>query len=364
LILTAEKFVIVNQGTLLLLRGNGRYSLDGIGDTTFFLGVFIGKNNLGLNLFGLAWEDDLAIVLGILTTVLQIFNKDWAIGWSVHFLSLTDVLANGKEGNFFVVGALLRSKIYNLRRKLSLHCLNRIKLMTVIQSDNNEARVACLLAQCDLTDFSWDHSITFFTLRCDESGAGSLFKNFGIIWVDDSESVAGDVGVLGVFIEAVKFIFLAQVKLFHLGDEHLRDLFFLNTIVDVPGRDHFILAHGGILKIDFLGHHLSDRFELRILGDQIALHSHIERDQEGAVGVLLVSKLLNFLNTEVKCVIGTVIVSEPLVEEWNESVKHEILKQGNTHVCATAGLKHTDDLIEVLNDLRGSLWATVGAQGI
>jgi len=54
LVLTAEKLVIVNQCALLLLRSNGRDGLDGVGDTTFFLGVLIGKNDFGLNLFGLA----------------------------------------------------------------------------------------------------------------------------------------------------------------------------------------------------------------------------------------------------------------------------------------------------------------------
>lgn len=187
----------------------------------------------------------------------------------------------------------------------------------MIQSDNNETRISCLLAKCDLTNLSWDHSITFFTLWRNECCASSLLKNLGIIWVDDSEGISWNIGVLGVFIEAVEFILLAQVEFLHLGYEHLRDLFFLNAIINVLCRHHFILTNGWILKIDLLGHHLSDLFKLRILGNLIAFHSHIEWDQEGAIGVLLVSKFLNFLNTEVKCVIGAVIVSEALVEERN-----------------------------------------------
>ena len=76
------------------------------------------------------------------------------------------------------------------------------------------------------------------------------------------------------------------------------------------------------------------------------------------------SKLLNFLNTEVKCVISTVIVSEPLVKERNESIQHEILQQRYAHVCATTGLEHTDYLIEVLYDLRCSLWAAVSTESV
>lgn len=40
------------------------------------------------------------------------------------------------------------------------------------------------------------------------------------------------------------------------------------------------------------------------------------------------------------------------------------MQQGYTHVRTPARLQHTDYLIEVLNHLRGSLWATVGAEGI
>jgi hypothetical protein len=47
---------------LLLLRSDGGNGLDAIGDATFFLGILIGKDNFGLNLLGLAGENDLAIV--------------------------------------------------------------------------------------------------------------------------------------------------------------------------------------------------------------------------------------------------------------------------------------------------------------
>jgi hypothetical protein len=47
---------------LLLLRSDGGDGLDTIGDTSFFFGILIGKDNFGLNLLGLAGENDLAIV--------------------------------------------------------------------------------------------------------------------------------------------------------------------------------------------------------------------------------------------------------------------------------------------------------------
>ncbi len=95
--------MIEDKCALLLLGSNGGNSLDVVRDSTLLLGVAVGEDDLGLNLLGLAREDDLAVVLRVLTTVLQVLDKDGAIGGSVNLLALADVRANREEGNLLVV---------------------------------------------------------------------------------------------------------------------------------------------------------------------------------------------------------------------------------------------------------------------
>jgi hypothetical protein len=67
-------------------------------------------------------------------------------------LSLTDVLADGQEGDLLVVGAVLRGEVHDLGRELGLHGVDGVELVPVVQSDDDQTRVTSLLAQANLTD--------------------------------------------------------------------------------------------------------------------------------------------------------------------------------------------------------------------
>jgi len=154
LVLTAQKVMIKSQDSLLLLWCNRRNSLDMLWEASLLLRVAIAKDYLGLDLLGLAREDDLTVIFTILATILQIFDEYRAIWGTVDFLTLANVLTDCQEGDLLVVRAVLRGKIHNLGGQLSLDSLNRFELVSMVQGNDDQTRVAGLLAQTDLANLS------------------------------------------------------------------------------------------------------------------------------------------------------------------------------------------------------------------
>jgi hypothetical protein len=116
--------VVKRQDTLLLLRCNRRHSLDVLGPAALLLGVTVAEDNFRLNLFGLARENDLTIVLTVLSSILEVLDKDSTIWGSVYLLSLANVLSDSQEGDLLIVRAILWGKINDLGGQLILHGLN------------------------------------------------------------------------------------------------------------------------------------------------------------------------------------------------------------------------------------------------
>jgi hypothetical protein len=76
-----------------------------------------------LDLFGLAGEDDLTIIFITLASILKVLYKNCAVRRTINFLTLSDVLTDSKEGNLFIVRAVLGSQINNLGGQLILDCI-------------------------------------------------------------------------------------------------------------------------------------------------------------------------------------------------------------------------------------------------